>query len=375
MTEGQVQKRLEKDLSKPGINGVWLVDDRNSLIGASWYYDSSVEKLKEERGEELSKFAQQVSLEQGIDKILWHSMTLVSPEHQGKGVGTKLKKTIFDDLRSQANLTGPILYLTRIRDDNFGSQKMNESYGLARTGIKVPASKTHENQADGLMHEYWFKVIGPRIRSYPELDLDRYGADVIVFGMDGTLYSLDGKAGSFSGSSLEKAVLQNAIKFVVEKDNCSNGQAQGLIDQALEGRIGLSNFFSQRYKISRSEYFNEVWDINPQNIVSNSELSVEVVKELANNNKKLILLTSSPKIWQQRVLKFLGIDHFFQEVYTAEDFRSKEDIFGRLAQVYGPENILSIGDQLRTDIEPAQKLGMQTFLITSPAELKIHYGG
>lgn len=157
LSDLQVQERIEKDLAKPGFGGVWFLDREGDLIGASWYYSSDSEKLQNERGKELSLFAERELSENGIKQIVWHSMTLVAPKYQRQGVGTELKRVIFEDMQERANKTGPILYLTRIRDDNTGSRKMNEPYGLQRTGIKVPSS-----QVQGLMHEYWFKVITPQ---------------------------------------------------------------------------------------------------------------------------------------------------------------------------------------------------------------------
>lgn len=43
-----------------------------------------------------------------------------------------------------------------MRDDNYGIIKVNERFGMQRTGIKVPSS-----QVLGLFHEYWYKVINP----------------------------------------------------------------------------------------------------------------------------------------------------------------------------------------------------------------------
>jgi hypothetical protein len=72
------------------------LDEDEGLVGASWYYDSSIEILNTEKGGVLSEFAQRITSDLQIDSIVWHSVTIVAPEHQGKGVGTKLKKVILD---------------------------------------------------------------------------------------------------------------------------------------------------------------------------------------------------------------------------------------------------------------------------------------
>lgn len=161
LTVEDVQSRIEKDMKRPNFAGVWFVDSDNDLIGASWYYDTDVEKLRSERGEELALFAHKIMEEMNIGHIVWQSMTVVSPKYQNQGMGTELKRVVFDDLKNEANQTGPILYMTRIREDNLGSQGMNKDH-LKPTGIKIAASKTHPSQPDGIMHQYWYTVINPQ---------------------------------------------------------------------------------------------------------------------------------------------------------------------------------------------------------------------
>ncbi|MFH1280673.1 MAG: HAD family hydrolase [Candidatus Beckwithbacteria bacterium] len=193
---------------------------------------------------------------------------------------------------------------------------------------------------------------------------------VIILDMDGTLYELDGENNGYSGSSLETKVLDNCRLFIVNKESCSPEQAEMIMNQGLRDRIGLSNFLAQRYGITRKQYFDEVWDIDPQGIVFNYQIPVEAITKLSQTGKKLVLLTSAPQVWQQRVAKFLGIRQYFESVYTGEDFSQKEEIFSMLAQRYEPFKILSIGDQEPTDIAPAAALGLSTLLIRNPNDLE-----
>lgn len=192
---------------------------------------------------------------------------------------------------------------------------------------------------------------------------------VVVFDMDGTLYQLDGTDNGFPGSSLERTVIENAKMFVTSRENCSGPDATLMVNRGLADFIGLSNFLSQRYGITREEYFNEVWDINPEGIVRNFEDAVEAVKQLAKDNM-LILLTSAPKTWQKRVFEFLGLEGCFGKIYTGESFGLKDEIFKKLSEDYDSGSILSVGDQLATDIEPASRLGMDAFLVSGPGDLK-----
>jgi FMN phosphatase YigB (HAD superfamily) len=193
--------------------------------------------------------------------------------------------------------------------------------------------------------------------------------EVAIFDMDGTFYQLDGTDNGYSGSTLESKVLENATSFIVNREGCSVEKAEEIIQEGLKDPIGLSAFLSIKYQISREDYFNEVWNIDPINIITNFGITVKTIKELMLTDKKLILLTSAPKIWQQRVVKFLGFENAFEVVYTGGDYGQKEEIFKLLSQRYNPENITSIGDQENTDILPAEKFGIKGILIKNPNDL------
>lgn len=195
---------------------------------------------------------------------------------------------------------------------------------------------------------------------------------VVVFDMDGTLYELDGANKGFKGSRLESKVLQNARNFIKDKERCDDAEVQMILDQALQDPIGISKYLARRYHISRLDYFNIVWNINPTGIVQNYEVPAQMIRQLKNvdQQKKLILLTSAPRVWAQQVLDFIGIKDSFEVLYTGEQFGNKDEIFTMLAGRYIPSNILSVGDQIETDIKPAEKLGINTFQVSSPTDLK-----
>lgn len=193
---------------------------------------------------------------------------------------------------------------------------------------------------------------------------------VVIFDMDGTLYELDGENNGYSGSTLEAKVLNNCLSFIVKQENCTNDEASQIIQAGLNNAVGLSQYLSERYAISREDYFNIVWDIEPQGLVYNFQIAAQTVKKISESGKKLVLLTSAPKVWQEKVVEFLGINNLFEAIYTGEDFSQKEEIFSMLAQRYEPFKILSIGDQETTDIAPAAALGLSTLLIRNPNDLE-----
>jgi len=200
-------------------------------------------------------------------------------------------------------------------------------------------------------------------------------ARVLVFDMDGTLYQHDGINGGMSGSSLERSILENSKKFIIDTEGCSEAIAESLVGQGLEDEIGISNFLSKRYGITRADYFKVAWNIDPFGIVKNYEIPVRVVKSLAGEGKRLLLLTAAPKVWQEIVVDFIGLTGYFQRIFTGEDYGEKKQIFESLSQKYGASNVCSIGDQLTTDIIPAREAGMSTFMVTNPSDLEIITSG
>jgi len=192
---------------------------------------------------------------------------------------------------------------------------------------------------------------------------------VVVFDMDGTLYQLDGEKNGYSGSTLENKVLDKALKFIIAREKCSEIEAEKIRSLGLVDQVGLSAYLAQRYNITRREYFDDVWNLDPKEIIQDYEPSVATISRLTNPNVKLVLLTSAPRVWAKRVLEYLGLESRFESFYTGEDFDIKDDVFKMLSQRYSPGNVISVGDQQTTDILPAQAYGLSTLLIQKPTDV------
>jgi len=194
--------------------------------------------------------------------------------------------------------------------------------------------------------------------------------ETIIFDMDGTLYQIDGNDAGYAGSTLERTVWQNAKSFIQETEGYSAAEAEALVQEGLKSPVRLGEFLCERYQITRTEYFEIVWNISPIGIVLNFEIAVNVIRQLKSMEVELILLTGAPTVWQQTVLAYLGLEDHFSEIYTADTFKNKKEIFEKLALRFPPSNTLSVGDQLHTDIEPAAEVGLQTLHVKSPNDLE-----
>ncbi|MDH5533728.1 MAG: HAD family hydrolase [Candidatus Pacebacteria bacterium] len=190
-----------------------------------------------------------------------------------------------------------------------------------------------------------------------------------IFDMDGTLYQIDGSATGYKDSSLEKEVNKNALKFILDAEGCSQLEAESILQEALQDEIGISSFLSERYQITREDYFNTIWDISPVGIVKNFETAIQIVNQMKELDLTMILLTAAPTVWQKAVIEYLELMTIFDEIYTADSFKNKGEIFKQLAQRFSPSSSISIGDQVESDIKPAEELGFLTLLVNSPNDL------
>lgn len=191
----------------------------------------------------------------------------------------------------------------------------------------------------------------------------------VIFDMDGTIYQLDGDNNGFKNSTLHKIVKKNTLKFFADKDNISLDKAQNIIDEINTQNIFPSAYAAERYGITRKDFFDIVWNISPDSIVTNYEDAVKVITKMAESNVELILLTQAPSAWKNNVLAFLNINDLFSESYTGEDYMHKTEMFPMFAKTRSPLTILSVGDQLETDILPAKEQGFYTFHVNSPQDL------
>lgn len=192
--------------------------------------------------------------------------------------------------------------------------------------------------------------------------------DTIVTDMDGTVYSFKGESNRYKGSTLEQAVKNNLIKLIVEQDGLSFDEALQLVESVEASGKYFSVHFGQKYNLTRKDFFDIVWDINPDEHIANFEIPKKKLQELKSKGKKIVLLTSAPSMWAKRVVQHLGLDRIIDEIITAEYFDIKSDIFKRISQEYVPGRTLSIGDQEDTDIIPAEELGLITLHISHPRE-------
>jgi putative hydrolase of the HAD superfamily len=102
---------------------------------------------------------------------------------------------------------------------------------------------------------------------------------------------------------------------------------------------------------------------------------LKTLEFLKNINLRLGIVTDAPREKAMDRLKAMNIVHFFDVIITFDESKVKkpnELPFLLALEKLGlkSEEILFVGDSIRRDIEPAEKLGMKTLLIKRYADLK-----
>jgi len=282
------------------------------------------------------------------------------PWSEGEGASLNNSSELF---RTSKELIKAFQETVRGYEDATGGEKLTVR-DLVKAGFSIP---TDRNKSLPIS-------INDRVSDYLERCIARIewekGRDVLVFDMDGTLYQLDGTDNGYKGSQLEAAVVNNILNLIQKKESVSRNVACEIKNEAYRDPIGASFFLAKRYGISRSEYFNITWDIDPKGILQNP-VDKEVIQRLKSlkPDRKLILLTTAPKVWASRVLEILGVAPLFERIYCGEEYGKKDEIFEMLAGRYDPSKIISVGDQEETDLRPARERGMKTLQVKNPSEI------
>lgn len=187
----------------------------------------------------------------------------------------------------------------------------------------------------------------------------------VIFDMDGTLYQFP-EGTKFSSSPLGEAVKEKITSFIAKEFKLRDDEArQKYIELKMRYDGELSLGLEREFGIDRMRFFEETWSIDPENIIT-PEPNLKC--ELAQLSIRCALLTSAPRVWASRVLRYIDVINKFDGlIFTGEsDIRKPNPkVFLAIAKTLGLEGnqIVSIGDQEYSDIIPAKQVGMRTVRI------------
>ena len=188
-----------------------------------------------------------------------------------------------------------------------------------------------------------------------------------IFDLDGTLYNFDDLQGKkFYQSMFYSRIKENIYLFLEKKLNYSYEAITNELEFADKHyNSEYSLYFENKFKISRYDYFNFCFDLNPGEFIKkNSELP-KLFEEIKGN---ALILTAAPEKWARKALDYLELTSYVGDLLITGEpnirkpnplaFQNALDLLKSL-----PNETISIGDQENSDIIPAKSLGIKTAII------------
>lgn len=147
----------------------------------------------------------------------------------------------------------------------------------------------------------------------------------------------------------------------------------------------ISQFFPEYEELppNLELLYDTMCSIEPMGQFKNDGITTALIRLLRSQGKIVVGLTDSPEGLSRKVLSEVGIDpdadFDLYLPYTREKGPNKillrERIFENIAKYFkvSSERVLSVGDTYKSDIQPAQQLGMQVCLV-SPQTRQDYFG-
>ncbi len=174
----------------------------------------------------------------------------------------------------------------------------------------------------------------------------------IFFDLDGTLYSFDTE--KFKDSSLKKDIHKNIYKLIT-KLKVNNPE---ILLQEMEKEYweDFSIAFEKNFNITKDYFFSETWNNNPKNHIKITDNIKKIFKDLNSKWYCLYIVSDAPKIWIDKVIKFLWIKSYIKDIFSWEwdNRKSNWKLYEHIKKVIFWKNIM-VGDQEFSDIIQAKK--------------------
>lgn len=182
----------------------------------------------------------------------------------------------------------------------------------------------------------------------------------IFFDMDWTLYSFENW--KYSWSILEKQVQTNVVNLLKQFEPESYKSKFEIIKTNYWEEFSIA--FEQLFWINKNEYFNITWDIYPDKYILDNRWALDVFQYLKWLNYNIYIVSESPKIWINRVLKFLNVDSIISWIYSWQNEERKSNglLYKKITTELWNDSYM-IWDQINSDIVMAKKYWFKTMYI------------
>lgn len=183
----------------------------------------------------------------------------------------------------------------------------------------------------------------------------------ILFDMDGTLYWFENW--QYSWSKLENEVKSNVKKLLQDFEWENYLQKFNEIEDEYIEEFSIA--FQELYNISKEDFFNKTWDVNPEWIINNNRNVKEVFNILKSLWYDIYIVSESPKIWIYRVITYLEINSIISWIYSWQWDERKYNwlLYEKIKSEIG-EWLIMVWDQEKSDIIMANKNGIKSVFIS-----------
>jgi FMN phosphatase YigB (HAD superfamily) len=203
------------------------------------------------------------------------------------------------------------------------------------------------------------------------LHRDLYLIDTMVIDLDGTLY-INKDGGGMTATKMNPEYYLCTVHYIMAREGVSEKKAWTILPSVIGEGGGTSRGLSLRYHVDRNQARNDIWgSMDPAKVIGEFAPNIDALRIFAARNVRLIELTSAPKVWRENANAHMGITDIFTACYDADTFPEKKDAFPQLASMFGPPSrMVSIGNQMETDIVPAHYAGMRIYHVTQERTLQ-----
>lgn len=195
---------------------------------------------------------------------------------------------------------------------------------------------------------------------------------IILFDLDGTLYK---------SAEVYQKFAEAAYHTYARVKNTTIEKAKELLE-AKRNEMKKERGYAVPYTLALQAFDIPIERWHEENIkffdagtyLSEDKKLQNVLKRL-KNRYKLGVLTNNNKIQTERILSGLGIEKYFDFVFTYESFKlikPNSEIFEKIMKKMGvkPDECLMVGDRYDVDLVPAEEIGMEIFEVKGPEDIE-----
>jgi HAD superfamily hydrolase (TIGR01549 family) len=163
---------------------------------------------------------------------------------------------------------------------------------------------------------------------------------------------------------------EKQFEAIMKKRGCSFEEAKKLFRET-QGKLPPEKSIRtadvlKELGFTRKDYFAMLNAVDPKGIIEEQPHCCDVLAELGKKHA-LVTFSNAPHQSLLKTLDVVGATHYFDKIYSAEDFKESKPNPEALKQIieeqgFSKEHVVVMGDSLKKDVLPALHLGLKAFL-------------